>query len=664
MMTHSTESLAKFKQLFDLREQRIELSEKDGYRLTHAFEPASWLDADRDLYEAKTNGRSYGGLCVFGGIRSTKSRWAVRTLIRSCIAYGSVDNRSGSFRWCMSTTIPNARMTVMAAVWEWLPESMRMMNDPAGRKRNTNVCRVRYTPSGGFADERLTFANGSVVMFIPYEADPQAYQGVELGGMVKVYKAWCTKCAASGGNPVQELGKCPGCGTELKVPIPNISAVLDEDAPERWVRTAMDRSSTRSSKVIWSFTTINGVTPAVRSIRGAAANVETRPAQPDLPADRVLVPNCPKGHVPYRQITSTPGWRAIYFHTSENCFGDNYANIAAASKNLGQPAKLAKLFGWSDDVVRRAFPLFGAHNIVEPDEIPAEGTNYRFIDPAGARNDFIVWLRLVHGMGNQQVYYLYRDWPDEMHYGEWAVPDENNPNNLNGAKGPAQNYCGYGIAEYKTNVILAAERIQAPPALLAWADAHPTGGTLPDDLQQILRQAEPDNLRRRILTQAAQAGESLLGLHEPIHQTYLDPRAAGTGDAVHKKSRTTLDAWRGAHTGPDGREIAPAFPATYAAAAMLIRDGINAINQLLYYDQSKPLVAPYNAPRLYVSRSCQQIIRALSVYVDDNREESKDFAAKSGWKDVIDPIRYLVTTRLAVIRHDGTVPVHGKLGGY
>jgi hypothetical protein len=656
IMTTSVEALARYKTWFNEREKLIELSERDGFRLTHAFEPEAWRDADRDLWESRTNGRHYGGLCVFGGIRSTKTRWATRTLVRSCLAYGSRDPRSPAIRWCMTNTMSNARMTVMVSVWEWLPESMRMMNDPSGRRKNTTVTKIRYTPDGGFADEQLVFPNGSVIKFLPYEADPGGYQGAELGGLVQTFKVWCRRCALAGREPIQPYGDCPQCGAKDEVPIPNIGAALDEDARERWIQTAIDRCSTRSAKVIWSFTTINGVTPAVRSVRGVPTNIETRSAAPDLPSDRILVAGCPPGHVPYRQRTSTPGWRAIYFHTKNNVFGDNYANLAEMYAQQSQPAKLAKLYGWSEDIIARAFPLFSAVNIVDPADLPEHGTNYRFIDPAGSRNDFIIWARKSVGVGDREEYYIYRDWPDRAGYGEWAIPDENNPNNLNGTAGPAQRYCGYGLAEYKTKVILPAEQIAVPPNVSEWVKQHPKA-LLPEELASELGRFEPDPYRRARIVAAIAVGASLTDLREQIHATYLDPRAAGTGDAAHKGARTLLDHWRSPQRGQNEVEIAPPFPATYAAAGFIVRDGLQAINRLLYWDQGREMVRPYNAPRLWVSSRCEQVIKALTVYVNDTREESVDLSRKAGWKDVIDPLRYLATTTLPIIRADGMTPI-------
>ena len=63
------------------------------------------------------------------------------------------------------------------------------------------------------------------------------------------------------------------------------------------------------------------------------------------------------------------------------------------------------------------------------------------VDPAGARNWFMLWLRVdEHGRK-----FIYREWPD-ISYGEWALPADK----ADGRPGTAQrNGAGRGINDYK-----------------------------------------------------------------------------------------------------------------------------------------------------------------------------------------------------------------------
>lgn len=653
------EAWARYRNWFEARERRIALSQTDGFRLFQAYEPECWRQADLDLDAAKTNGRHYGGLFVGGGMRSTKSRWAASRFLRSCLAYGSQNPQTPSVRWVMANTSKNSILTVQLALWEWMPALLRGLNNPGGRRDAKQAQKIRYTPDAGFASESVLLANGSLIMFLTYEADPKDYQGAELGGWMPTPKAWCDRCARdtnSHYSAIQPLGRCPRCGTELTVPIPNLGAWLDEDAPSNWVKTIRDRNTTRSAKFVWTFTTKNGITPAVRDLRGVATDVQTLPAGEPFPQDRVIVPGLPVGHLPYRQVTATPGVRAIYFHSAFNRFGDNWANMLATYSTHSVTSQLCNLAGYSADVTHRAFPLFSSVHIVDECDLPEVGTNYQVIDPAGARNDFMLWARVAPAMGNQCEVYIYRDWPDEQTFGEWFVPDEQNPQNVNGIRGPAQAALGYGVAEYKTEVILRAETIPVPEGILRWLRDHPDQRPIPADIMA-LTETERDPYRRARLRAAVAAGET--EVREHIHRRYLDPRAAGTGDQANKRQKTLLHHYREAQFDALGNQRAPGMPECRAAAATLIRDSIARINEHLYWDTRKPLVRPYNAPRLYVSTRCRQIIAALSSFMADTREAAVDFAERAGAKDVIDTVRYLVSSKLVHQTPGESLPTEG-----
>ena len=73
----------------------------------------------------------------------------------------------------------------------------------------------------------------------------------------------------------------------------------------------------------------------------------------------------------------------------------------------------------------------------------------------------------------------------------------------------------------------------------------------------------------------------------------------------------------------------------YPAPGKDIQTGVALINDLLYYNQQEP-VDDENYPRLYVSRSCKNLIYSLREWtgLDGNKGASKD---------PIDCLRYLVT---------------------
>jgi hypothetical protein len=108
-----------------------------------------------------------------------------------------------------------------------------------------------------------------------------------------------------------------------------------------------------------------------------------------------------------------------------------------------------RAYGWADNITGSQFPRFNPQtNVVKEENVPTEGTNYMVVDPAGARNWFMLWMRVAED-GNM---YIYREFPDSSE-GEWALPSADS----DGKAGTAQrNGAGRSLADYK-NLILNLE---------------------------------------------------------------------------------------------------------------------------------------------------------------------------------------------------------------
>lgn len=85
-----------------------------------------------------------------------------------------------------------------------------------------------------------------------------------------------------------------------------------------------------------------------------------------------------------------------------------------------------------------------------------------------------------------------------------------------------------------------------------------------------------------------------------------------------------------------------------------IEDGISLINDRLGYDTTKPISA-INGPKLYIHKSCVNLIDAFKNYSGYNREEN--------WKDPIDCVRYLLVSGASYIDPTGLVDT-GKTFSY
>lgn len=632
--------------IYNRREKLIQLSETPGQLLDYAFEPECWQDADRDLELAKTDGRDYGGLYLGGGKRSTKSTYSVRTALRSWLTY------SNGIAWAISRVLATSRGTIQRQMWDWMPQYIRAANDPSGKRKGGEVIKVRYTVDGGFAGDNVVFPNGTIVHFLSFNNDPTDYQGWEIGAVIKpqnippreLWPTWVSRWDDQG-YAYDKRG----------VRIPNIGALLDEDAALRWIQTVRDRLTTRNAKFLWPFTTEKGITLAVKETIGSPRNEETRPVDDTLPSDQVLVPGCPKGHVPYRQVTSTPGVRAIYFHTRFNVFGDNYPNMKAQYRNATTPIKLANLYGYSEDVRMRAFPLFGGHNLFggETDVMdwPAEGTNYLIGDPAGERNWFWIWVRIVPGMGKEN-WFIYDEWPDYATYREWAVPDEKpieNGGNPDGVAGPAQRGLGWGIDQYK-RMIAQRERIVITPA--AYEAIRATESPSHRDHQKFWVDPQKAKLAIAAIQEAETFEQCAQELALTVRERLLDPRAAGTESIDKAKGRTLIDKFHDSTTGRDGRVILPGLHFR-PAPGLPIQTGVEAINDLLYFDKDQEMIPGLNFPRLFVHRRCRQVIWALENYTAQGGESG-------GCKDVVDATRYAATSKLNYVA-PGSVQTRGGI---
>lgn len=559
--------------LLDEREKIISRSKEDPYRF--GFEFPQWHDADALV-------RDNRWVYVGGGKRASKSEWAAKRIVQSAMAY------PGSKIWCFQDNETTSINTQQPMVWRYLPLHIKALNN----KRHS-VYKIKYAESRGFTEMFLVLPNKTSIHFLTYNQDPEDFQGWELGARVV--------------EPVLDAR-----GHE----IPNLGAWADENLAMAWFQTLKLRLATRTAKLLWTFSPLRGITATIKHFRGTARTIISRPAE--LLAGKRNVEDCPVGHMPYIQQPTFPGGGIIYFYTEANPFG-NYREVAALLE--GRPTSDIKqdAYGYAEDSAARAFPLFGAHNIVKPEHLPAEGTNYKFTDPAGSRNWATLWVRVT--ADNPPLYYIYRDWPDMGRFGEWAQPS-NNPRRFDGDPGPAQGTLGYGVLQYK-RLFLEEERVTA-------------GCT------------ERDPHRQGILARLAPGQTE----QESIFLRYIDPRAGRNQHIAERGGTCLVDEFAREHRDPvTGRVDGPQMIFDLASGVH-IEEGKTAINTLLYWDRNKPLVAVTNAPRLYVAENCQQIIWALENWTGKDGETG-------ACKDFVDLVRYMALQELQYLTHESLRPRGG-----
>ena len=217
----------------------------------------------------------------------------------------------------------------------------------------------------------------------------------------------------------------------------------DELVPLDWIETLRYRIVTRFGKLITTFTPITGYSSVVKEYVSGAKILENKPS-PLLP-DNINVNGCPRGMMPYKAKSYVRPAAVMWFHSQLN----PYNPFEQLKKTLAgkKPYEIKiRAYGWADNISGSQFPRFTQEvNVVKAEQVPEEGTNYMVIDPAGARNWFMLWMR-VDKSGDM---YVYREFPDSSD-GEWALP----ASEPDGKAGTAQrNGAGRSLAEYKALIL-------------------------------------------------------------------------------------------------------------------------------------------------------------------------------------------------------------------
>jgi phage terminase large subunit-like protein len=479
-------------------------------------------------------------VCILGGNRSSKTNYPANRLVKQMI------RQPGSRFWCLHTTEATSIRDQQPVVYNYLPMEFK------GKKRTERVAALNYTQKNGFADNTFVLPNGSQCWFMNFKQDRDVIEGGEVDGI------W-----------------------------------VDELVPVDWLITIRSRYVTRNGWLIVTFTPVRGYTEVVGEYLTGSETVQW--IESDLLPNRVNWPKGKPGQVPYVMKCLHPKHAVIFFQSRFNLFS-NYEALKSTFHNKSSEYILERAHGVPLRRAGNLFPKFGPHNIVPKAKIPAEGTNYHFIDFAWSRNWAQFWIRVTEVSGKKR-YYVYRDWPDAKTFGEWVV----NSSKPDGERGPAQTPMGYGIRQYK-EVIWASE-------------GH--------------RKTESSGAHEKA---------------ELIFLRYGDPRSGKAAAMVEEEGGTCIIDLMAQEQG----DVAPME--VLPARALLITEGVNLINELLDYNEDLPIDA-MNEPALYISEDCQQVIDCLRIWTGAAGE-------KGASKDFIDLLRYAVTEDLNHVSTE-EMAVHG-----
>jgi phage terminase large subunit-like protein len=344
----------------------------------HGYEPQHWKDVDTLL-------KTKNEVLVLGGNRAGKTEWAAKRVIQTLV------NKPDARVWCLHTTNSSSIQMQQNVIWKYMPPELK-------NARKTKITNIAYSQKNGFSDNTFILPNRSQCFFMNYAQDKKVIEGGEVDLI------WC-----------------------------------DELVPLDWVETLRYRAITRRGKLVVTFTPVLGYSQVVKDYVAGCRFKKTLPASL-MDTDKVHVGGCPKGHMPYIAESMNSNCGVIWFHSQLNPYNP-FDQLAATLEGKTSNEVKIRAYGWAENTAGSQFPSFTDQNILTNDKIPKEGTNFMCVDPAGARNWFMIWVRAAKD-GNL---YVYREWPDVSN-GEWALPSEK----PDGKMGSGQkNGAGRGLDDYK-----------------------------------------------------------------------------------------------------------------------------------------------------------------------------------------------------------------------
>jgi len=479
-------------------------------------------------------------ICVLGGNRSGKSEWAAKRCVQKVV------KKEGAQVWCLSTSSDTSKRDQQKLIYKYLPLHWKTA-------KRSEICRITYNIKDGFADGTLVGPNSSEIHFLNYKQDRTVIEG----GQVDLWWA-------------------------------------DELIPIDWVVTLRGRTVDRMGKGIVTFTPVNGFSATVGEyVTGATVAAYTDTSMEDLKVTKNW-PGLEPGQVPYILECLDDSYGVIFFQPEWNPY-ISFEELRKLWKNRSSKDQLIRIHGVTRKTSGTVFPRFGKHNVIPHDSIPpaSEGTNYHVTDFAWHRNWAMLWARCTEYKGRKRVF-IYREWPDFQTYGEWAINSEK----PDGEKGPAQTSMGWGINDYKREIL----RLEGHKQLLASGDVDA----------------------------------------EVVETRYGDPRS-GNAESLADEGATTIFLQLLGDVGAPSMDI---LPVVGKANRALISEGINLINVWLEYNEDKPLGIE-NEPEFFVSERCVNLISCMKIWT--GVLPTGGYNEKGASKDFIDLLRYLAVMDISYL---------------
>jgi hypothetical protein len=525
-------------------------------------------------------------LILLGGNRSGKSEYCAKRCMESAI------ENPGSTQFCVAgEDLNQSQDNQQRLIWKYLPIEWKGLN---GKRDPRGIYHINYSRKGGFTLERVILPNGSTFLF--YGSQSQTHDVIQ---------------GKPCGHPDR---RCIGGWGDESVVLP-------------WWKQMITRAGYYNAILLWSFTPIDGMTPAIKDLVGEARTLLSLYAE--MMSDRKHVEDCPRRHMPYLQVPRQPSAMVMYFHTQLSPFGAGgrtfYEALKTNHANSTDELRGRFAYGFTKDVGGRKFPAYGPQNVVPVCRLPAVGTLRTFNDPHGSRPWFTWWVLTTPG--KDPSHYIVREWPDQGTYGEWAVPstrpvDSGSRKGWDGDPGPAQRPNGWGIADYKA-LWAERERVEVPAALRAWLKENKGRRILPSpsplrgeragvrgdspDLDTFLAEIKYPWHRHRI-KEAIRDGLDLSTLDEAVFERYFDSRFLNADYADDEGGTCLRYKLEEEQKHPETGAVLPGCDNIREATGNRLEIGYGMVSDLLAWNRLHPdgLVPGYNAPHLYVSEECTQ----------------------------------------------------------
>lgn len=522
-------------EFYRLRQETLRRTITDPFN--YGYEPPIWAAADAQ--QTILRERYPVGVIEeldLGGNRASKSERAAKRIMQRLAAH------PGRRAWCLQSKEDISRIAQQSLFWKYMPLEWK---SETGKMKYGATTKVNYSVATGFTDNNFVLPNGSQCVFKFYSVDVTTVEGPEIDD------AWA-----------------------------------DELVTPEWLEFLRYRLVTRNGLLHVTFTPTEGYSQTVAQYLLNAVTLEETVADPELLPVRDAERNVIGAErVPRIQQSGNERARVVYFHTSDNPFG-NYPSMKQTLRQKSRETVLMRAYGVPTKASATAFPLFKETvHVISPEEFRKiellGGTRYHLVDPCAGRNWFMVWL-FIDALRRK---FVYREWPSYGHpgayipgvgdLGEWAVPGKPD----DGERGPAQKEIGWGLKPYLDEIERQETRV-------------------PNDL--VKRKTEGFE-------------------REEIFERWIDARY-GNARTMAAEESTTLIEQLDNHgvTFLAAKSEKQIFSESNSGSIRLISDA-------LYYDNSRPIDA-LNQPHLYVLATCPNVVYALQNWTgkDGQKGASKD----------------------------------------